>query len=217
MKIKVFVVNLDRKIRDVVTKIVLAWEEKYDYEKHKMDAFLAFNKKRIVIFLTMFIAVAPVLRFFSGEVQSAMILFCTNVVFAALVIHLDTAMTEDRKRNGDMLRQLGKSPEEARVVNEVTRMVFEKTRKDRLAMTGASMGIVWGICFLVLAFLPNDPASLVQWFALMMNVVAENLARYIFYVEDAIPPKKKKDVKHSITEVVMAAWRALIGQPATAV
>lgn len=188
--------NIDKKLLDLVTWLILKWVKKHKYAKHKMDFFL------MVVGWEAAIWIASIIVNFATGKRNGINLVVNGVILAAITT-LEGAkylVLQKEKEYYDWLWEYRKNPNVYKATKEHCEHWFQAPhhKKQRHIV------LVFFLVFLVLLIVVHSVISIVY-----VSFILSLYKECIFDMDE--PPKKEKKAINSLTEITLRAWQSLTG------
>lgn len=209
MPLKDLIVKADRMVLRVVSHYVKRWIAHHEEKKHKIDFLILAEKCRTGALVIWALAIPAALWAIGGEAMHAGIHVVVWGILATMEWFGIELMTRTQKMFHDFRFAARENPQVYESEKLTCHLLFEESRRRRLTEM-AIMGAFVGSMFLIFAGLTEagDPNNLV-WQFLLANTAAGSILRYVPYVFDFEPPKKKKKASERISEMLTQLWKEL--------
>ncbi len=208
---KGLIIKADRQVLSAVSWYVRRWIERKDKKKHKIDFMILFEWCQLAFFVLWALTLPAAMYVIAGDEAGAAI---HVAMWSALGVMewLSIQYTIRRlKPLHDWFWALRETPQVYEMEKEMCETLFEKGRSERLLTNAGIMGVTLALFLVFWAVQKSGDPNLIVWQYLFVNAVANMIRRYITYVFDFDPPKKRKKASDSISELVQRLWGQLTG------
>lgn len=206
---KELAIKADRKVLQILTSYVRRWVEHKDFEKHKIDFLILAERWRVAALVVWALAIPAMLWAIQGKPIQGAIHVTIWGAMAAFEWYGIELTTKRMKIIHDWLFSMRETPAVYQGEKQRLEEMFESSRKMRCTQTLIMIGVTLSLFAVFTAVSePGDPNNFV-WQYLFVNTIANALLRYIPYVFNFDPPKKKKKASEAISEMLQKLWSEL--------
>lgn len=207
-------------VLNLMTQYIRKWIERKDHKKHKIDFYILVEWWQFGALIAWAIVIPAALHVVAGE----SFIGGMHVVIWSFLAAMEWMGIQRTKHMLKPLHDWLWAMRENQTVYEMEKahceQRFVESRRDRMKWNAILFGITFAFFGLFVAVADYADPNWFVWQYLIVNALVNIANRYIFFVFDFDPPKKKKKASQSISELVQRLWGEFIGgfspQPAPA-
>lgn len=203
------IIKADRAILAYLTQRVRLWIERHDHKKHAVDFMIRFQWVQFGALILWAIALPVAYDLLEGKGVTAAVHMVIWGALAALDYLSIKSTMQSLKPMHDLFWRMRENPAFVEAHREVLEKHFEESRRERLGISAFLIGMTV-VLYILISVVEGAPLTFV-WQFLLGNSIAEAVRRYLLYVNDMDPPKRKKKASQTISELAQRLWADLVG------
>lgn len=203
------IAKADRALLAYLTQRVRLWIERHDHKKHAIDFMIRFQWMQLGALIVWVIVVPVAYYLLEGKgvlaVSHAVIWTAVGVMEWFGIRHT----IQHLKPIHDLFWRMRENPAVVEAIRETLTEHFEETRRHRLQFAAFMIGTTLAL-YLLMQLVDGMPLTFV-WQYLFANSVADAIRRYLLYVNDMDPPKRRRKASKAISELAQRLWAEVVG------